>query len=73
MNPLEMMKIRPLLEKFRMNHPKVPMFLQSAAGKIQVGSVIELSIKTPDGDTIVTNIRVTQDDIELAEKLKGMA
>lgn len=73
MNPLDIMKIKPLLEKFRTNHPKVPMFFRAASGKIKVGSIIELSITPPDGEKIVTNIRVTPDDIELAEKLSGMA
>ncbi len=73
MNPMAMMKIKPLLEKFRDNHPKVPMFFTAAAGSIQEGSVIELSIQAPDGKHICTNIRVTADDIELINFLKEMA
>lgn len=73
MNPMAMMKIKPLLEKFRDNHPKVPMFFAAAAGKIQEGSVIELSVQAPDGNPICTNIRVTADDIELINFLKDMA
>ena len=73
MNPLDIMKIKPLLEKFRTTPPKVPMFFRAVSGKIEVGSIIELSITPPDGEKIVTNIRVTPDDIELAEKLSGMA
>lgn len=73
MNPMDIMKIKPLLEKFKMNHPKVPMFFHAVSGKVEVGSIIELSITPPDGEKIVTNIRVTSDDIELAQKLGGMA
>ncbi len=72
MNPLAMMKLKPLMEKFRNNHPKVPMFFSAASGAIEVGSVIEISVQTPDGKDICTNMRVNEDDIELVEALKNM-
>ncbi len=73
MNPMAMMKIKPLLEKFRDNHPKVPMFFAASAGSIREGSVIELSVQAPDSNPICTNIRVTADDIELINLFREMA
>lgn len=73
MNPIAMMKFKSLAEKFKENHPKVPMFFAAAGEYAGEGSVIEINIQSADGRTICTNFRVTQDDIELMEALKEMA
>lgn len=72
MNPIAMMRIKSLMEKFRENHPKVPMFLAAAGGCIEEGSIIEMNIQTAEGKNICTNIRVTADDLELMKALKEM-
>lgn len=72
MNPLAMMRFKSLIEKFKDNHPKMPMFFAAASDYIEEGSVIELNIQSSDGKSICTNIRVTKDDIELIEALKEM-
>ncbi len=72
MNHIAMMKMKNLMENFKNNHPKVPMFLAAASDYIQVGSVIEVNIQDPQGRPICTNIRVTEDDIELIKILKEM-
>lgn len=72
MNPMAMMKMKSLMEKFKENHPKVPMFFSAASGYVAEGSIIELTIKSPDGNPICTNFRITADDIELMETLKDM-
>lgn len=72
MNPMAMMKMKALMEKFGDNHPKVPMFLAAASSYIAEGSVIELTIQSPDGKPICTNFRVTAYDLELMETLKDM-
>lgn len=73
MNPIAMMKIKSLMEKFRENHPKVPMFFAAASGAIEEGSVIEISVQTLDGKNICTNMRVNADDLELIAAFKDMA
>lgn len=70
MNPIAMMKIKSLMEKFRDNHPKVTMFFAAAPDYVEEGSIIELNIKSATGNPICTNIRVTKDDLELMEALK---
>lgn len=70
MNPIAMMKIKSLMEKFRDNHPKVMMFFAAAPDYVEEGSIIELNIKSATGNPICTNIRVTKDDLELMEALK---
>ena len=73
MNPMMIMKIREMMLKFQKNHPKFPNFLRAAAGQIKEGSVLEIKVTDADGESIVGNIRVTADDMELVKQLKDMA
>lgn len=73
MNPMAMMKIKGLLDRFRSNHPKVPMFFSAVSQSIGEGSIIEISITNADGKKLCTNMKVTADDLELFEQLKNTA
>ncbi len=73
MNPMKLMKIKPMLEKFGMNHPKVPMFFQRASQSIEEGTVIDISVTTVSGENFRTNMRVTADDLELLKQLKELS
>lgn len=70
MNPMALMQIKGLLDRFKNNHPKVPMFFSAAAKSIGEGSIIEISVTSPDGKKINTNMRVMAEDLELVEQLK---
>lgn len=72
MNPLQMMQIKNMMDRFHRNHPKVQSFFGAAAEKIDEGSVIEISLTTSEGKTICSNIRVSQSDMELIEQAKQM-
>lgn len=72
MNPMALMQIKGLLDRFKNNHPKVPMFFSAAAKSIGEGSIIEISVTSPDGKKINTNMRVMAEDLELVEQLKTM-
>lgn len=73
MNPMMLMQMKGMLDTFTKNHPKVPMFFNAAAQSINEGSVIEMSVVSPDGKKICTNMRVTADDLKLVEQLKNMS
>ncbi len=73
MNPVELMKIKGLFDKFKANHPKVPMFFQKASTSIGVDSIIEITVTTASGETLCTNMKVKQEDLELVEQIKKMA
>lgn len=73
MNPMALMKIKGMMETFCKNHPKVPMFLQSAGQNINEGSVIEISVTTAQGKNLCTNMKVTAEDLELVEQLKNLS
>lgn len=70
-NPMALMQMKGMLDKFKQNHPKVPMFLSDAARSMGEGSIIEINVTSPEGRKITTNMRVTQDDLELVEQLKA--
>lgn len=72
MNPMALMQIKGMLDTFKKNHPKVPMFFSAAAQSIGEGSIVEMTITNPDGKKICTNMKVTQDDIQLVQQLKQM-
>ena len=73
MNPMALMQIKGMLDTFQKNHPKVPMFFSAAAQNIGEGSIVEMTVTSPEGKKICTNMRVTQDDLKLVEQLKNLS
>lgn len=72
MNPMAMMKIAAMIEKFKSNHPKVFPFFKEAGSRIEEGAIIEISITDVHGEKLTSNIRVTADDLEMVAALKEM-
>lgn len=62
-----------LMKKFQTNHPKVGAFLtyEYQTG-IPVGTVLELTVTKPGENPIATNMRVTEEDIELLNEIKNL-
>ena len=74
MNPASLMKIMAAKNKFEQNHPKFGAFLKAAfGGGIEEGTIMELTVKKPNGEELTTNIKVLQSDLELLEELKNLA
>lgn len=72
MNPMNAMKIVPLLKKFNENHPKFAPFLKAIGSKFREDCVLEIQFKEPDGQVTISNIRVTQDDIDLLNEINRL-
>lgn len=72
MNPMEMMRIASMIQKFKSNHPKLFPFFREASTKIADGSVIEITVTDPQGESLTSNIRVKADDLELIAALRDM-
>ena len=71
MNPTAIFKAKKTWETFCMNHPKFPSFLQAAqSAGLKEGTIIEVSMTTPEGKTLSTNVRLTASDIEAFNNLK---
>lgn len=73
MNPMALMKIKSMVEKFRSNHPKIFPFFNAVSKKIGVDSILEIKLTTANGENIVGNIKVTQEDIDLITEIASMA
>lgn len=72
MNPLAALKIKNVLMALNENHPKVLPFFKAVTNAIDEGSVIEMTLTTSEGKRIVSNIKLTADDIEKFGELKGL-
>lgn len=74
MNPMDMMQFASRFSLFNQQHPKFGMFIKSVANKgIEEGAVMEVKFTSPDGQEYVSNIRLTADDIQTIEMIKGMS
>lgn len=70
MNPMALIKLKGLFDRFKGNHPKVPEFFTAASKSIDVGSIIEINVTTSAGKKLCTNMKVTSEDIEMIKQLK---
>lgn len=74
LNQLAMLqKLKSGIDRFRTNHPKFPLFLKAVSqDALREGSVIEISVTTPEGKNYCSNVRLNADDMELMETLKNL-
>lgn len=73
MNPRKMMELARMQQEFKKNHPKVLPFLKAASEKaMQEGSIIDISVTTPAGEVLRTNMKVRTEDLELLKEWKNM-
>lgn len=73
LNAASMLKLMAARNRFNQNHPKFGAFLKAVfSGKIEEGTIIELSVTKPGEEPITTNIKVQQSDLELLEDLKEL-
>lgn len=70
--PSDVFKIKGALDKFTANHPKFPAFLQAASqGMLGEGTIVDMTVTSPDGRKIATNVKLTESDIELVKQFTG--
>jgi hypothetical protein len=74
MNPMKLLQLKSLWDKFTTNHPKFPKFLQAVGqNSIREGSILEITVTTPEGEKISSNLKVTAEDMQLVENLKEIS
>lgn len=74
MNPMALLALKSSFEKFQNNHPKFVQFVQTIAQMgVKEGTIFECKVIMPDGKELQTNLRITQEDLEMFEKLKEMS
>ena len=73
-NPMELFKVKGLLGEFGTNHPKFFPFLQAVAqAGAKEGTVVEMTVTTPEGRKMETNLRLSQSDLELIRLIRELA
>jgi hypothetical protein len=74
-NPLQFMQLAERLKIFREQHPRVLDFIQAVGrNNLQPGVILELRVTDLDGKVSVTNMRLTEEDVEtigIIKNLKG--
>ncbi len=74
MNPATLMKMMGAKKKFEENHPKFLAFIKAAFGNgVVEDTIIEISVTKPGCETITSNIKVKQSDLELLQELQELA
>ena len=48
-------------------------FQAIASRPLEEGTVIELTIRRPDGETLTSNVRLTASDMDLIDQIKELA
>ena len=70
LKPTEMLKMKGRLQVFRQEHPKIePFFKKVSQEALMPGSILELKVTNPKGEELLTNIRLTPDDVETLRML----
>lgn len=72
-NPAMIFKIKGMWDEFSGNHPKLPHFFRAVVSRpMEEGTIIEMIIKRPNGDSITSNVKLTASDLDLIEQLKEL-
>lgn len=71
-NPMSLLKYKNAWGKFTENHPKFPYFLRAVSkNALSEGTLIEITVTTPDGKSYSSNLKIKPEDIELLQELRG--
>ena len=72
-NPLKLLQLKSAWERFKSNHTRFPLFLSAVSKRgIKEGTVIEFKVTTPEGEELVSNIKIKQSDIALFHEITNM-
>lgn len=66
-------KFKSSVERFRSNHPKFPLFVKAVSqDALTEGTIIEITVTSPEGKHYSSNIKLKADDIELMQMIRDM-
>ncbi len=73
MNPMDLIGLKEQALAFREHHPKFISFLQAVSKRnITEGTVMEVTITTPDGESLSANLKLNASDIRLIHTLSNL-
>ncbi|MGC4018422.1 MAG: hypothetical protein QM793_03800 [Muricomes sp.] len=66
-------KFKSSMDRFRRNHPKFPLFVKAVSeNALMEGTIIEITVTTPQGKSYSSNVKLKEDDIDLIKTLQQM-
>ncbi|WP_230398728.1 hypothetical protein [Novisyntrophococcus fermenticellae] len=70
-NPMKFLQYKNDYEQFLSRHPRLTRFFEVVSEEtLKEGTVIEVNVTTENGKNYVSNIRLTDSDVELIENIK---
>ena len=67
MNPLQLMQLQ------KISHPKLPLFFKAVAqDALMEGTIIEITVESPEGKEYCTNMKLKASDVEMFNILRQM-
>lgn len=73
MNFSMVMKLKTMWDEFAARHPKFPQFLTAVSQQgITEGTILEITVSTPDGKSFTSNLKVTHEDMEAIKSLREL-
>lgn len=70
-NPMRFLQYKNDYEQFLSRHPRLTRFFEAVSEEaLQEGTVIEVNVTMESGKNYVSNIRLTDSDVELIENIK---
>lgn len=70
MNPGRLFKLKNAWDTFTRNHPKFPCFLEAVSKQgLKEGTIVEITVTTPEGKKISSNVKLQASDILLYQEL----
>ena len=70
MNLKAMMQLQSAWAAFTGRHPKFVPFLRAAKDTVKTDTVIEFRITTAEGQVVESNLKITEEDLQLIETLR---
>ena len=69
-NPMQIFKFKEKLNGFKNRHKGFVKFIKAARREgVPEGSVLDIKLTFPDGETMTSNFRITEEDLELIRML----
>lgn len=70
---MKLLQIKNIWDGFTARHPKFPQFMSAVQQNgITEGTVLEVTVTTPDGKSLTTNLKVTAEDIEAVKSIQDI-
>ncbi len=71
-NPAALLTMKKKWEEFSARHPKFVSFISVLKTHgVAIGSVIDIKVTLPNGETFQSNLKLTEEDVEMIRSLAG--